>query len=45
MGMLDVEDGYVVIQLPESDRYMSMMIYEYAFSCQMGMYRGYVVVS
>jgi hypothetical protein len=29
MGMLNVEDGYVVIQLPKSDRYMSMMVYEY----------------
>jgi hypothetical protein len=29
MAMLNVEDGYVVIQLPKSDRYMSMMVYEY----------------
>ncbi len=29
MGMLNVADGYVAIQLPETDRYMSMMIYEY----------------
>jgi hypothetical protein len=29
MSMLNVKDGYVVIQLPKSDRYMSMMVYEF----------------
>jgi hypothetical protein len=29
MSMLNVKDGYVVIQLPKTDRYMSMMVYEF----------------
>lgn len=28
MNFFDVEDGYLVVQLPETDRYMSLMIYE-----------------
>ena len=28
MIFFDVEDGYLIVQLPETDRYMSSMIYE-----------------